>query len=78
MNDANQYNDEQLAFILIGNKADLSTEASRAGSPCDRLLRDWCSHQQLLYGYNITYHPCSAKTGEGVNEAFSRLCKRFL
>ena len=42
MSDASNGSDEQLAFILIGNKADLSAQTNEA-CPCEKLLKEWCN-----------------------------------
>lgn len=41
MSESSQCRDEEMSFILIGNKADRA-KASRKACPCDTLLRDWC------------------------------------
>ena len=60
------YNDE-MAFILIGNKSDVpDKECIAKESEVDKQIRNWCQQQQLLHNYLISYHKCSARTGEGV------------
>ena len=48
---------------------------SHAQCPCEILLRQWCYQQHVNRGYMIPHFRCSAKTGEGVTEAFQGLCR---
>jgi len=76
LSNANICSDEQMSFILIGNKSDVNGDPKYC--PCERILKEWCEQQQLQHGYLIRYQRCSAKTGFGVEEAFSKLCRRIL
>ena len=66
---------EKLSFIILGNKADL---AETKNCPCDAYIHKWCQQQITVYEIDIQYYKTSAKTGEGIEDAFKSLSKTIL
>ena len=74
LNNSSEIN-EKLSFVLLGNKADL---AESENTTCDDLIREWCKKQLLDYDIKVEYFKTSAKTGEGIKDAFKYLSKTII
>ena len=65
--------DKTPKYILVGNKADLWNESTASDkiteAEVQKFIKD--SESKLIQGFV----KCSAKTGEGVNDAFDYACK---
>jgi small GTP-binding protein len=67
-NDIIKYVSEDISFILVGNKSDLTEEICVSEDEI----------QQLAEQFGFHYILASAKTGENVNDAFLYIAYKFL
>lgn len=71
--------EQNLAFILIANKADtLLTQSEKGRFEHEAVIKQWCESKASAFGSRIPYYRASARTGSGVDEAFQGLCRQIL
>ncbi|GAA5854885.1 hypothetical protein JCM5353_005070, partial [Sporobolomyces roseus] len=74
LSDLRQYGEEDLLILVVGNKGDIKvTEEGASGEKREvarEEVEEWVSEEGLA-----GYVECSAKNGEGVEEAFNTITK---
>lgn len=77
LNDLKQIAEEGIVVILVGNKADLANQSTDIEGGNKREVtkqeaEDWCQQHGVM-----TYVETSAKSGEGVEQAFLQVAERI-
>ena len=63
-----------IVLALAGNKIDLEDQRLVTKSDAENYIRNY----QDTYGDCPIFGECSAKTGEGVQEIFTQICKKLI
>ncbi|KAL2424194.1 Ras-related protein RABB1b [Exophiala dermatitidis] len=77
LNDLRQIAEEGIVVILVGNKSDLAAESTGVDGGTKRAVtkeeaEDWCRRENV-----VKYVETSAKSGEGVEQAFLEVAERI-